>query len=49
MVLTSVKQYDEFEQLSTEAEAAALYMKRHLDIEVVHELIENRHQQVMAA
>ena len=49
MVLTSVKQDDEFERLSTEAGAAALYTKRHLDVEVMHELIENRHQQVMAA
>ena len=44
-----MKQGDEYERLSTEAGAAALYTKRHLDVEFVHELIENRHQQAMAA
>jgi two-component system LytT family response regulator len=49
VVLTSMKQDDEYEALAEEAGAAAFYPKRHLDVEVVRELIENRHQQVLAA
>ena len=49
VVLTSMKQDDEYESLAEEAGAAAFYPKRHLDVEVVRSLIEKRHQQVMAA
>lgn len=49
VVLTSMKQDDEYERLASEAGAAAFYPKRHLDVEVVRELIENRHQQTLAA
>ncbi len=49
IVLTSMKQDDEYERLAHEAGAAAFYPKRHLNIEVVRDLIEKRHQQVMAA
>jgi DNA-binding NarL/FixJ family response regulator len=49
VVLTSMKQDDEYEALAKEAGAAAFYPKRHLDVEVVRELIENRHQQILAA
>ena len=43
------KQDDEYESLAEEAGAAAFYPKRHLDVEVVRDLIEMRHQQVLAA
>ena len=49
VVLTSMKQDDEYESLAAEAGAAAFYPKRHLDVEVVRDLIEKRHQQVLAA
>jgi DNA-binding NarL/FixJ family response regulator len=49
VVLTSMKQDDEYERLAQEAGAAAFYPKRHLNIEVVRDLIEKRHQQVLAA
>ena len=49
VVLTSMKQDDEYERLAGEAGAAAFYPKRHLDIEVVRDLIEKRHQQAPAA
>jgi DNA-binding NarL/FixJ family response regulator len=49
VVLTSMKQDDEYERLASEAVAAAFYPKRHLDIEVVRDLIEKRHQQALAA
>jgi DNA-binding NarL/FixJ family response regulator len=49
VVLTSMKQDDEYEHLASEAGAAAFYPKRHLDIEVVRDLIEKRHQQALAA
>ena len=49
VVLTSMKQDDEYERLAGEAGAAAFYPKRHLDIEVVRDLIEKRHQQALAA
>lgn len=49
VVLTSMKQDDEYESLAQEAGAAAFYPKRHLNVEVVRSLIEKRHQQVMAA
>jgi DNA-binding NarL/FixJ family response regulator len=49
VVMTSMKQDDEYERLADEAGAAAFYPKRHLDIEVVRDLIEKRHQQALAA
>jgi DNA-binding NarL/FixJ family response regulator len=49
VVLTSMKRDDEYERLANEAGAAAFYPKRHLDIEVVRDLIEKRHQQALAA
>ena len=49
VVLTSMKQDDEYARLANEAGAAAFYPKRHLDIEVVRDLIEKRHQQALAA
>ena len=49
VVLTSMKQDDEYETLAQEAGAAAFYPKRSLDVEVVRSLIEKRHQQVLAA
>ncbi len=49
VVLTSMKQDDEYERLAAEAGAAAFYPKRHLDVEIVRELIETRHQQTLAA
>lgn len=49
VVLTSMKQDDEYERLAQEAGAAAFYPKRHLNIEVVRDLIEKRHQQMLAA
>ena len=49
VVLTSMKQDDEYERLAQEAGAAAFYPKRHLNIEVVRDLIEKRDQQVLAA
>ncbi len=49
VVLTSMKQDDEYERLAIEAGAAAFYPKRHLDVEVVRDLIEKRHQQTVAA
>ena len=49
VVLTSMKQDDEYERLANEAGAAAFYPKRHLDIEVVRDLIEKRHPQALAA
>jgi len=44
-----MKQDDEYERLANEAGAAAFYPKRHLDIEVVRDLIEKRHLQALAA
>ena len=49
VVLTSMKQDDEYESLAKEAGAAAFYPKRHLDVEVVRYLIDQRHQQILAA
>ncbi|MBT3995047.1 MAG: response regulator transcription factor [Chloroflexi bacterium] len=49
VVLTSMKQDDEYEQLASEAGAAAFYPKRHLNVEVVRDLIEQRHLEVLAA
>jgi len=49
VVLTSMKQDDEYERLAEESGAAAFYPKRHLDVEVVRDLIEKRHQQALAA
>jgi DNA-binding NarL/FixJ family response regulator len=49
VVLTSMKQDDEYEQIAEEAGAAAFYPKRHLNIEVVRDLIEQRHLQALAA
>ncbi len=49
VVLTSMKQDDEYETLAQEAGAAAFYPKRSLNVEVVRSLIEKRHQQVLAA
>ena len=49
IILTSMKQDVEYERLSREAGAAAFYPKRHLDVEVVRELIEQRHRQALAA
>jgi DNA-binding NarL/FixJ family response regulator len=49
VVLTSMKQDDEYEQLASEAGAAAFYPKRYLNVEVVRNLIEQRHLQALAA
>ena len=49
VVLTSMKQDDEYERLAEEAGAAAFYPKKHLNIEVVRDLIEKRHLQALAA
>jgi DNA-binding NarL/FixJ family response regulator len=49
VVLTSMKQDDEYERLALEAGAAAFYPKRHLDVEVIRSLIEQRHTQTLAA
>jgi len=49
VVLTSMKQDDEYERLAEESGAAAFYPKQHLDVEVVRDLIEKRHQQALAA
>jgi DNA-binding NarL/FixJ family response regulator len=49
VVLTSMKQDDEYERMAQEAGAAAFYPKRHLNIEVVRDLIEKRHLQALTA
>lgn len=49
VILTSMKQDDEYERLAEEAGAAAFYPKRHLDFEIVRDLIELRHRQTLAA
>ncbi len=49
IVLTSMKQDIEYERLADEAGAAAFYPKRHLNVEVVRNLIEQHHLQVLAA
>ncbi len=49
IVLTSMKQDVEYERLADEAGAAAFYAKRHLDVEVVRNLIEQHHLQALAA
>ena len=49
IILTSMKQDVEYGRLASEAGAAAFYPKRHLDVEVVRELIEQRHRQTLAA
>jgi len=49
IILTSMKQDVEYERLAREAGAAAFYPKRHLDVEVVRELVEQRHRQALAA
>lgn len=38
-----------YERLALEAGAAAFYPKRHLDVEVIRSLIEQRHTQTLAA
>lgn len=49
IVLTSMKQDAEYERLADEAGAAAFYPKRHLNIEVLRNLIEQHHRRVLAA
>ena len=49
VVLTSMKQDDEYERLAEEAGAAAFYPKRSLNVEVVREPIETRLQLTLAA
>ncbi|MBN4074215.1 response regulator transcription factor [bacterium AH-315-D21] len=49
IILTSMKQDEEYNRLAEEAGAAAFYPKRHLDVEVVRELIQHRHRQTLAA
>ena len=49
IILTSMKQDVEYKRLAQEAGAAAFYPKRHLDVEVVRELIEQRHRETLAA
>ena len=49
IILTSMKQDVEYERLAREAGVAAFYSKRHLDVEVVRELVEQRHRQALAA
>lgn len=49
IILTSMKQEDEYTRLAEEAGAAAFYPKRDLDIEIVRDLIERRHRQALAA
>ncbi len=49
IILTSMKQEDEYNRLAGEAGAAAFYPKRHLDAEIVRDLIERQHLQALAA
>ena len=49
VVLTSMKHDDEYEQIAEETGAAAFYPKRHLNVEVVRELIEERQRQALTA
>ena len=49
IILTSMKQEDEYSRLAEEAGAAAFYPKRHLDVEVVRGLIERYQRQALAA
>ena len=49
VVLTSMKQDEDYEQIAEEAGAAAFYPKRHLNVEVVRHLIEQRQLEATAA
>ncbi|MDA1279387.1 MAG: response regulator transcription factor [Chloroflexi bacterium] len=49
VVLTSMKQDDQYAHIAREAGAAAFYPKRQLNVEVVRDLIERRHLDTIAA
>ena len=49
VILTSMKQEDEYKRLAEEAGAAAFYPKRQLDVEVVRDLIARHHRHAIAA